>query len=79
MPHGAQVVTIRIRLAPQDVRALRRARADGIPSSELIRRGLRSAAAQYYGGHRRPPRVGLFVSTDPHLGEESQLYKAFRE
>lgn len=79
MPHGAQVVTIRIRLAPEDVRALRRARADGIPSSELIRRGLRSAAAQYYGGHRRPPRVGLFVSTDPHLGEESQLYKAFRE
>jgi hypothetical protein len=74
-----RVVTIRIRLAPEDVRALRRARADGIPSSELIRRGLRIAAAQYYGDHRRPPRVGLFVSTDPHLGEESQLYKAFRE
>ena len=68
-----------IRLDPEDVRALKRAEADGISSSELVRRGLRIVAAQYYGGRRRPPKVGFFVSTDPHLGEESQLYKAFRE
>lgn len=67
-----------IRLDPEDARALKRAKADGISSSELVRRGLRIVAANYYVGRRRPPKV-TFVSTDPHLGEESQLYKDFRE
>jgi hypothetical protein len=59
---------------------LKRAEADGISSSELVRRGLRIVAARYYKGQRRrPPKVTLFVSTDPHLGEESELYKDFRD
>jgi hypothetical protein len=69
-----------IRLDPEDVQALKRAEADGISSSELVRRGLRIVAARYYKGQRRrPPKVTLFVSTDPHLGEESELYKDFRD
>jgi len=68
-----------IRLDPEDARALKRAEADGISTSELVRRGLRIVAARYYKGRRRPPKVTLFVSTDPHLGEESQLYKDFRD
>jgi hypothetical protein len=64
-----------IRLEPEDVAALERARADGISSSEIIRRGLRIVAARYYGGRRRAPKTRLFVSTDPHLGEESELFK----
>lgn len=69
-----------IRLDPEDVQALKRAEADGISSSELVRRGLRIVAARYYKGHRRrPPKITLFVSTDPHLGEESQLYQDFRD
>jgi hypothetical protein len=69
-----------IPLDPEDLQALKRAEADGISSSELVSRGLRIVAAQYYyDGHRRPPRVGLLVSTDPHLGEESHLYRGFRE
>jgi hypothetical protein len=69
-----------IRLDPEDVQALKRAEADGISSSELVRRGLRIVAARYYKGQRRrPPKVTLLVSTDPHLGEESELYKDFRD
>jgi hypothetical protein len=63
-----------IRLDPEDARALSRAQADGISSSELVRRGLRIVAARYYSGRRRPPRTRLFVSIDPHLGEESELF-----
>jgi len=37
------------------------------------------AAARYYRGVRRPPNVTLLASTDPLLGEESELYKDFRE
>jgi hypothetical protein len=69
-----------IRLDPEDVQALKRAEADGISSSELVRRGLRIVAARYYkSGRRRPPKVTLLVSTDPRLGEESELYKDFRD
>ena len=69
-----------IRLDPDDARALERAEADGLSASDLVRQGLRIVAAHYYGGRRRrPPRVGLFVSTNPHLGEESQLYKDFKD
>ena len=57
----------------------RDAEADGVSPSELVRRSLRVAAARYYRGVRRPPNVTLLVSTDPLLGEESELYKDFRE
>jgi hypothetical protein len=68
-----------IQLDPEDVKALRRAEEDGVSPSQLVRRSLRVAAARYYRGARRPPKVTLLVSTDPLLGEESELYKDFRE
>lgn len=68
-----------IRLDPEDARALKRAEADGHSASELICRGLRIVAAHYYGTRRRAPKVRLLVSTDPHLGEESMLYKDFHD
>jgi hypothetical protein len=67
-----------VRLDPEDAEALARARADGLSSSELIRQGLRVVAAKYYRG-RRPPTTGLFVSTVPKLGEESELFKDLEE
>ncbi|MFL5431962.1 MAG: hypothetical protein ACJ79M_20285, partial [Myxococcales bacterium] len=63
-----------VRLDPEDVRALRRARKDGISSSDLIRRGLRVVAARYYG-KKRPPTTRLFVSEDPKLGSEEELFR----
>lgn len=75
-----RTVPIRIRLDAEDARALKRAESEGIPPSDLIRRGLRIAAAQYYGPRRRrPPKGRLFVCTDPQLGEESQLFKGLRD
>jgi hypothetical protein len=72
----ARKVVRSIRFDPEDARALERARADGLSPSELVSRGLRSVAADYYKARlRRPPRVTLLVSTDPHLGEESLLFK----
>jgi hypothetical protein len=68
-----------VRLDPEDVKALERAEADGVSSSELVRRSLRIAAARYYPRARRPPKITLLVSTDPRLGEESELYKDFRD
>lgn len=68
-----------VRLDPEDVKALKRAEADGVSPSELVRRSLRVAAARYYRNVRRPPNVTLLVSTDPLLGEESELYEDFRE
>ena len=64
-----------IRLDPEDVAALERARADGLSSSDLVRRGLRLVAAQYYRGKRRPPSTRLFVSMDDHLGTEDSLFE----
>jgi hypothetical protein len=66
--------TTTVRLEPEDADALARARADGLSTSELIRRGLRIVAAKYYK-NRRPPSTGLFVSTDLKLGDESELFK----
>lgn len=68
-----------VRLDPEDLKALERAEADGVKPSELVRRSLRIAAARYYSSARRPPKVTLLISTDPKLGEESELYKDFRE
>jgi hypothetical protein len=62
-------------LDPEDIAALERARADGLSSSELVRRGLRLVAAKYYRGKRRPPSTGLFVSSDPKLGSEGKLFE----
>jgi Arc/MetJ-type ribon-helix-helix transcriptional regulator len=66
-------LTTTVRLAPEDVEALREARADGHEASELIRRGLRVVAARYYSGKRKPA-LGLFTSTDPKLGDEAELF-----
>ena len=69
-----------IRLNPEDARALKRAEADGISASELVGRGLRIVAAHYYRKtRRRPPKIGLLISTDPRLCEESELFKEFRD
>jgi hypothetical protein len=66
-------LTTTVRLDPADAAALARARADGLSSAELIRRGLRVVAAKYYKG-RRPPSIGLFVSVDAKLGDEDLLF-----
>ncbi len=65
--------TTTIRLTDEDAAALARARADGLETSELVRRGLRIVAARYYRG-KKPPSVGLFTSTDEKLGDESELF-----
>jgi hypothetical protein len=74
----AQKLSTTVRLDPEDAEALARARADGLSSSDLIRQGLRVVAAKYYRG-RRPPSTGLFVSTAPKLGDESELFKDVEE
>ena len=75
----ARKATKTVKLAPEDAKALARAQADGLSSSELIHRGLRIVAARYYSSRRKQPKTKLFVCTDPNLGEESELYKDFRE
>jgi len=62
-----------VRLEDADVRALKKARADGYSASDLIRKGLRVVASRYYAGHR-PPSTRLFESTDNKLGDESELF-----
>lgn len=68
-----------VKLEPKDAKALARAQADGLSSSELIHRGLRIVAARYYSKSTKPPKTKLFVSTDPNLGDESDLYKGLRD
>jgi hypothetical protein len=70
----ARLISTTIRLDEQDVRALKRARAAGHSASALVRKGLRVVASQYYPG-RRPPSTRLFESTDPKLGDESELFR----
>ena len=67
-------ISTTVRLDAEDAEALRRARADGQESSELIRRGLRIVAARYYPKKRRP-RLGLFQTVDAKLGDESELFR----
>jgi hypothetical protein len=69
----ARALVTTVRLDREDAAALRRARADGIPTAALIRKGLRLVAARYYR-KQRPPSTGLFVSTDAKLGDESELF-----
>ncbi len=66
-------MTTTVRLAPEDAKALRKARADGHETSDLIRRGLRIVAARYYT-RKRKPALGLFPSLDPKLGDEAELF-----
>jgi len=70
----AHLISTTVRLEEDDVRALKRARADGLPASDLLRKGLRVVAARYYSG-RRPPSTLLFESTNMKLGDESELFR----
>jgi len=70
----ARLTSTTVRLEDEDVRALRKARAAGHSTSELIRKGLRVVASRYYSG-RRPPTTRLFESSDNKLGDESLLFK----
>jgi hypothetical protein len=70
----ARLISTTIRLAEEDVRALKRARAAGHSTSDLVRKGLRVVASRYYSG-RRPPSTGLFESSDAKLGDESELFR----
>ena len=75
----ARKLSTTVRLDAEDLEALARARADGVSTSDLIRKGLRIVAAKYYRGRRRPPSIGLFVSTSSKLGEETELFKDLEE
>lgn len=72
-----RLISTTVRLAQEDVRALKRARAAGQSASELIRKGLRVVASRYYTG-RRAPSTRLFESTDTKLGEESELFRELK-
>jgi len=74
----ARMISTTVRLEEEDVRALKRARAAGQSSSELIRKGLRVVASRYYRG-RRPPSTRLFESTGTKLGDESELFRDLEE
>ena len=63
-----------VRLDVEDIEALARARADGVSTADLLRKGLRIVAAKYYQ-RPQPPSTGLFVSTSTKLGEENKLFK----
>jgi hypothetical protein len=69
----ARLISTTVRLAEEDLRALKRARAAGLSASDLIRKGLRVVASRYYRG-RRPPSTRLFESTDNKLGDEADLF-----
>ena len=70
----ARLISTTIRLDEEDVRALKRARAAGHSTSDLIRKGLRVVASRYYTC-RCPPSTRLFASTDTKLGDESELFR----
>lgn len=69
----ARLISTTVRLE-EDVRALRRARADGLSTSDLIRKGLRVVASHYYSGLRAPSTL-LFEFTNSRLGDESELFR----
>ncbi len=74
----ARLTSTTVRLEDEDILALKKARAAGHSASELVRKGLRVVASRYYSG-RRPPRTGLFESTDSKLGDESLLFKDIKD
>jgi hypothetical protein len=67
MPRG---ITTTVQLDADDAEALRKAQADGFEASDLMRLGLRIAAARYYPKTRKPD-LGLFGSVDADLGDKS--------
>jgi hypothetical protein len=69
----ARLTSTTVRLEKADVQALKRARADGLSASGLLRKGLRVVASRYYSG-RRPPSTLLFESTNTKLGDDSELF-----
>jgi hypothetical protein len=75
----ARKLSTTVRLDAEDIEALARARADGVSTADLIRKGLRIVAAKYYRGRRRPPSTGFFVSTSTKVGEETELFKDLEE
>jgi hypothetical protein len=75
----ARKLSTTVRLDVEDIEALARARADGVSTADLLRKGLRIVAAKYYQRRRRPPSTGLFVSTSTKLGEETELFKDLEE
>ena len=70
----ARLISTTVRLEKEDVQALKRARADGLSASDLLRKGLRVVASRYYSG-KRPPSTLLFESTNAKLGDESELLR----
>jgi hypothetical protein len=70
----ARLISTTVRLEEDDMRALKRARADGLSASDLLRKGLRVVASRYYSG-RRPPSTLLFESTNSKLGDEADLFR----
>ena len=70
----ARLMSTTVRLEKEDGRSLKRARADGLSASDLLRKGLRVVASRYYSG-RRPPSTLLFESTNSKLGDESELFR----
>ena len=74
----ARLTSTTVRLGEDDIRALKKARAAGHSTSELVRKGLRVVASRYYSG-RRPPTTSLFESTDSKLGDESLLFKDLKD
>ncbi|HTQ45553.1 MAG TPA: hypothetical protein VMI75_22495 [Polyangiaceae bacterium] len=66
----ARGLTTTIQLDADDADALLKAQADGFETSDLIRLGLRMAAARYYPKGRRPD-LGLFGSVDAKAGDQS--------
>lgn len=70
----SRLISTTVRLAEEDLRALKRAKAAGHSASDLIRKGLRVVASRYYRG-RRPPSTRLFESTDNKLGDEAELFR----
>jgi len=70
----ARLISTTVRLEKEDVQALKRARADGLSASDLLRKGLRVVASRYYSG-RRPPSTLLFESTNAKLGDEAELFR----
>jgi hypothetical protein len=63
-----------VRPDPENAKTLVFAREDGLSPSGLIRKGSRQVVPLPSSG-RKPPSICLFVSTDPLLGEESELFK----
>ena len=75
----ARKLSTTVRLDVENIEALARARADGVSTSDLLRKVLRLVAAKYYQRRRQPPSTGLFVSTSTKFGEETELFKDLEE